>query len=79
MRDKDKLTPALEYELQFLRKQVDFWQQQYLQPTASPSARDRYDYAKADLTKFVSNSVKMIHHMTRKRRVWSIYLLRKAV
>jgi hypothetical protein len=55
MQGKGKLTPALEYELQFLRKQVDFWQHQYIQPTASPSARDRYDYALSDLAKFVSN------------------------
>jgi hypothetical protein len=55
MQGKGKLTPALDYELQFLRKQVDFWQHQYVQPTASPSAKDRYDYALSDLSKFVSN------------------------
>ena len=50
-----KLTPALEAELQFLRQQVDFWQQQYLTADSSPSANQRYHYAKDDLTKFVSN------------------------
>jgi len=50
-----KLTPALEAELRFLRKQVDFWQQQYLSVDSSPSANQRYHYAKDDLTKFVSN------------------------
>lgn len=55
MGDKDKLTPALEAELRFLRQQVDFWQQQHLSRDASPSASQRYHYAKNDLTKFVSN------------------------
>jgi len=50
-----KLSPALEAELRFLRQQVDFWQQQYLSTEASPSAKNRYQYAKDDLTKFVSN------------------------
>lgn len=55
MGDKDKLTPALEAELRFLRQQVDFWQQQSSNKDASPSASQRYHYAKDDLTQFVSN------------------------
>jgi hypothetical protein len=50
-----ELTPALEAELRFLRQQVDFWQQQHLSRDASPSAKQRYQYAKNDLTQFVSN------------------------
>ena len=50
-----ELTPALEAELRFLRQQVDFWQQQHLSGGSSPSAKQRYQYAKNDLTKFVSN------------------------
>lgn len=50
-----KLTPALEAELRFLRQQVDFWQQQWTNKDASPSASQRYQYAKDDLRKFVSN------------------------
>ena len=50
-----QLSPALEAELKFLRQQVDFWQQAYMKQDASPSAKQRYYYAKEDLTKFVSN------------------------
>ena len=50
-----ELTPALEAELRFLRQQVDFWQQQHLSRGSSPSATQRYQYAKNDLTQFVSN------------------------
>ncbi len=52
---RKELSPALEAELRFLRQQVDFWQQQHLSKDASPSASQRYQYAKNDLTKFVSN------------------------
>ena len=55
MTEEGKLTPALEAELRFLRQQVDFWQQQAFNKDASPSAGQRYQYAKNDLTKFVSN------------------------
>ena len=52
---RKELSPALEAELRFLQQQVDFWQQQHLSKDASPSASQRYQYAKNDLTKFVSN------------------------
>ena len=32
----NNLTPALEAELRFLRQQVDFWQQAWVKPDASP-------------------------------------------
>ena len=50
-----ELTPALQAELRFLRQQVDFWQQQHLSRDSSPSAKQRYQYAKNDLAQFVSN------------------------
>jgi|TARA_R110000787_G_scaffold4066_4_gene15818 hypothetical protein len=50
-----KLTPALEAELRFLRQQVDFWMQQWTNRDSSPSASQRYQHAKDDLTKFVGN------------------------
>jgi hypothetical protein len=50
-----KLTPALEAEYNFLKKQVDFWMEAYMRKDASPSAKQRYFYAKQDLTKFVAN------------------------
>jgi hypothetical protein len=50
-----KLTPALEAEYNFLKKQVDFWMEAYMKKDASPSAKQRYFYAKQDLTKFVAN------------------------
>jgi len=51
------LNPALEEELLFLRKQVDFWRHQAFGRTrdASPSVNQRYHHAKDDLTKFVSS------------------------
>ena len=55
MTENKKLSPALEAELRFLRQQVDFWQQQWTNKDASPSAGQRYHYAKDDLRKFVSN------------------------
>jgi hypothetical protein len=54
MEDK-KLTPALEAEYRFLKQRVDFWMEAQLKTDASPSAMQRYYYAKGDLTKFVSN------------------------
>jgi hypothetical protein len=51
----NKLTPALEAEYKFLKQQVDFWMEAQLRQDASPSAQQRYWYAKEDLTKFVSN------------------------
>ena len=62
MEDK-KLSPALEAELRFLRQQVDFWQQQWVNKDASPSASQRYQYAKDDLRKFVSNRRKEGYHI----------------
>lgn len=50
-----QLTPALEAEYSFLKKQVDFWMEAYMKKDASPSAKQRYFYAKQDLTKFVAN------------------------
>jgi hypothetical protein len=56
MGDKDKLSPALEAELRFLRRQVDFGQQQYIITICRrAAAKQRYHYAMDDLTKFVSN------------------------
>jgi len=54
MEDK-KLTPVLEAEYRFLKQQVDFWMEAHHKSDASPSATQRYYYAKGDLTKFVSN------------------------
>ena len=54
MGDK-KLTPALEAEYRFLKQQVDFWMEAQVKRDASPSSKNRYQYAKNDLTKFVSN------------------------
>tara|TARA_R100000951_G_C2482999_1_gene132086 strand:+ start:186 stop:374 length:189 start_codon:yes stop_codon:yes gene_type:complete len=54
MGDK-KLTPALETEYRFLKQQVDFWMEAQHKADASPSATQRYYYAKGDLTKFVRN------------------------
>lgn len=51
----NKLTPALEEEYRFLKRQVDFWMEAQLRNDASPSAKQRYWHAKQDLTKFVSN------------------------
>ncbi len=53
--DDKKLTPALEAEYKFLKQQVDFWMEAQVKRDASPSANQRYYYAKDDLTKFVSN------------------------
>jgi hypothetical protein len=52
---KDKLSPALEEEYKFLIRQVDFWMEARHKVDASPSAKSRYEYAKNDLTIFVSN------------------------
>ena len=51
----NNLTPALEAELRFLRQQVDFWQQAWVKPDASPNAKNRYWHAKNDLANFVRN------------------------
>lgn len=50
-----KLTPALEAEYTFLKKQVDFWMEAWTKKDASPSAKQRYYHAKHDLQKFVEN------------------------
>ena len=50
-----QLPPALEAEYKFLKQQVDFWMEAWAKKDASPSAQQRYWYAKQDLTKFVSN------------------------
>lgn len=50
-----QLTPALAAEYRFLKQQVDFWMEAQHKTDASPSATQRYYYAKDDLTKFVSN------------------------
>lgn len=49
------LPPALESEYDFLKKQVDFWMEAWIKKDASPSAKQRYFYAKEDLRKFVIN------------------------
>ena len=54
MEDK-KLTPTLEAEYRFLKQQLDFWMEAQHKTDASPSASQRYHYAKGDLTKFVRN------------------------
>lgn len=51
---EDKLTPALEAELRFLRQQVDSWQHKALMRDADPKDKQNYHRAKADLTQFVS-------------------------
>jgi hypothetical protein len=58
-----KLTPALEAEYNFLKQQVDFWMEAQVRADASPSAKNRYWYAKDDLTKFVSNRRKEGYHI----------------
>lgn len=50
-----KLPPALESEYDFLKKQVDFWMEAWTKKDASPSAKQRYFYAKDDLNRFVRN------------------------
>ena len=50
-----ELTPDLAAEYRFLKQQVDFWMEAQHKTDASPSAAQRYYYAKGDLTKFVSN------------------------
>jgi hypothetical protein len=50
-----KLTPSLEAEYSFLKKQVDFWMEAWTKKDASPSAKQRYFHAKQDLQKFVNN------------------------
>lgn len=50
-----KLSAALEAEYKFLKQQVDFWMEAWMRKDASPSAQQRYFYAKEDLAKFVSN------------------------
>jgi hypothetical protein len=54
-KEMKKLTPALEAEYKMLKQQVDFWMEAWAKKDASPSAKQRYWYAKQDLTKFVSN------------------------
>ena len=54
MEDK-KLTPTLEAEYRFLKQQLDFWMEEQHKTDASPSASQRYYYAKGDLTTFVRN------------------------
>ena len=57
-----QLTPALEAEYKFLKQQVDFWMEAQHRTDASPSAKQRYWYAKEDLTKFVANRRKEGYH-----------------
>ena len=57
------LTPALEAEYKFLKQQVDFWMEAQIKTDASPSVKNRYWYAKEDLTKFVSNRWKEGFHI----------------
>lgn len=59
----NKLTPALEAEYKFLKQQVDFWMEAQHKADASPSAKQRYWYAKEDLTKFVSNRREEGYHI----------------
>ena len=59
----DKLTPALEAEYKFLKPQVDFRMEAQHRKDASPSAQQRYWYAKEDLTKFVSNRREEGYHI----------------
>ena len=58
-----QLTPALEAEYKFLKQQVDFCIEAQHRQDASPSAKQRYWYAKEDLTKFVSNRRKEGYHI----------------
>ena len=58
-----QLTPALEAEYKFLKQQVDFWMEAQHRQDASLSAKQRYWYAKEDLTKFVSNRRKEGYHI----------------
>lgn len=53
--DRKELPPAQQAELRFLKQQVDFWMEAWTKKDASPSAQQRYWYAKEDLKKFVSN------------------------
>jgi len=52
---KKELPDAQQAELRFLKQQVDFWMEAQHKKDASPSAQQRYFYAKQDLTKFVEN------------------------
>jgi len=53
--ERKELPPAQQAELRFLKQQVDFWMEAWTKKDASPSAQQRYWYAKEDLKKFVSN------------------------
>lgn len=58
-----KLLPNLEAEYTFLKQQVDFWMEAWTKPDASPSAKQRYFYAKEELKKFVTNRRKEGYHI----------------
>lgn len=58
-----KLLPNLEAEYKFLKQQVDFWMEAWVKPDASPSAKQRYFYAKEELKKFVNNRRKEGYHI----------------
>lgn len=53
--DKKLLPPAQQSEYDFLKKQVDFWMEAWTKKDASPSAKQRYFYARDDLKRFVMN------------------------
>lgn len=50
-----ELPKAQQAELRFLKQQVDFWMEAHVKADASPSAKQRYWYAREDLRKFVEN------------------------
>lgn len=48
-----QLTPALEAEYRYLKNQVDLWMERQLRNDPEPDAKQKYFYAKDELTDFV--------------------------
>jgi uncharacterized protein (DUF1919 family) len=49
-----KLTPADEAQYRYLKQQVDYWMERQLRVDPEPTAKQKYFYAKDELTDFVS-------------------------
>ena len=49
-----KLTPADEAQYRYLKQQLDYWMERQLRVDPEPTAKQKYFYAKDELTDFVS-------------------------
>jgi hypothetical protein len=49
-----KLNPADEAQYRYLKQQVDYWMERQLRVDPEPAAKQKYFYAKDELTDFVS-------------------------